>query len=95
MADFLKGSLTSWETKTYLERWAMNKRVNELTPERAKVLLGENEISEERLKKVLDRIKVFCKVAYQLYSKRNQVTTESTDARQLNSEPPDQFTKAA
>jgi hypothetical protein len=73
----------------------MTKRVNELTLERAKALLGENKISEERLKKVLDRIKVFCKVAYQLYSKRNQVKTESDHVRQLNAEPPDQFTNAA
>jgi hypothetical protein len=73
----------------------MTKRVNELTPERAKVLLGENKISEERLKKVLDRIKVFCKVAYQLYSKRNQVKTECDHVQQFNAEPPDQFTNAA
>jgi hypothetical protein len=73
----------------------MTKRVNELTPERANALLGENKISEERLKNVLDRIKVFCKVAYQLYSKRNQVKTECDDARQINAEPPNQFTDAA
>jgi len=73
----------------------MNKRVNELTQERAKALLGKTKLSEERLKKVLDRIKVFCKVAYQLYSKRNPIENESDNVRQLYAEPPDQFTKAA
>ncbi len=73
----------------------MNKRVNELTPERVKALLGENEISEERLKKVLEQVKVFCKVAYQLYSKNNTTDTQGDNVRQLYTEPPDQFTKAA
>lgn len=74
----------------------MNKQVNELTFERAKSLLGEKEeISEERLKKVLEQVKAFCKVAYQLYSKTNPTDIESDNVRQLYAEPPDQFTKAA
>lgn len=72
----------------------MIKRVNELSLERAKALLGK-EISEERLKKVVERIKAFCKVAYQLYSKTNATEMESDNVRQLYAEPPDEFTNAA
>ncbi|MBA3706043.1 MAG: hypothetical protein H0W84_09135 [Bacteroidetes bacterium] len=73
----------------------MIKRVNELSPERAKALLGNKEISEERLKKVVEKVKAFCKVAYQLYSKTKQTDNTGDDVRILNLEPPDEFTKAA
>ncbi len=73
----------------------MNKRVNELNLERAKTLLGKEKISEEKLKQVLERIKAFCKVAYQLYSKKNPSVNEADNVRQLYSEPPDQFKNAA
>ncbi len=72
----------------------MIKRVNELSLERAKALLGKD-ISEERLKKVVERIKAFCKVAYQLYSKTNVTEKEKDNVRELYSEPPDEFTNAA
>lgn len=73
----------------------MIKRVDEMSLERAKALLGEKEISEERLKKVVEQVKAFCKVAYQLYSKTNATDLESDDVRQLYAEPPDEFTNAA
>jgi hypothetical protein len=73
----------------------MIKRVNELSLERAKALLGEKEISEERLTKTLERIKAFCKVAYQLYSKTNETNVMGKNVRELDSEPPDKFTNAA
>ena len=72
----------------------MIKRMNELSLERAKALLGK-EISEERLKKVVERIKAFCKVAYQLYSKTNETEKTNDNVRELYSEPPDEFTNAA
>ena len=72
----------------------MIKRVNELSLERAKALLGK-EISEERLKKVVEQIKAFCKVAYQLYSTKNETEKENDNVRELYSEPPDEFTNAA
>ncbi len=72
----------------------MNKQVNELSLERAKALLGK-EISEERLKKVVEQVKAFCKVAYQLYSKTNTTDIEKDNVRQLYAEPPDEFTNAA
>lgn len=72
----------------------MIKRVNELSLERAKALLGDKEISEERLTNVLERIKAFCKVAYELYSK-NEGKVESDNVRQLYAEPPDEFKNAA
>lgn len=44
----------------------------ELTLEKARELLGVNEnsepLSDERLEKIINSIKVFCKVAYELYS---------------------------
>ena len=72
----------------------MIKRENELNLERAKALLGK-EISEERLKKEVERIKAFCKVAYQLYSKMNQTEKLKDNVRELNFEPPDEFINAA
>lgn len=75
----------------------MIKRVNELTLERAKALLGKEkeEISEEKLKKMMEQVKAFCKVAYQLYAKTNATELENGNVRQLFSEPPDEFTNAA
>ncbi len=72
----------------------MIKRVNELSLERAKALLGK-EIPEQRLKKVVERIKAFCKVAYQFYSKANVTEKGNDNVRELYSEPPDEFTNAA
>ena len=44
----------------------------ELTLEKARELLGKNEndetLSDEKLEKIINSIKVFCKVAYELYS---------------------------
>lgn len=77
----------------------MIKQVDELSLERVKTLLGKEkkDISEERLKKMVEQVKAFCKVAYQLYSKTNQTATdvESDNVRQFFSEPPDEFTNAA
>lgn len=73
----------------------MIKRVNDLSHERAKALLGEKEISEERLTKVLEQVKAFCKVAYQLYSKTNETDKTNDNVRELYSEPPEEFTNAA
>ena len=72
----------------------MIKQVDELSLERAKALLGK-EISEERLKKMVERIKAFYKVAYQLYSKTNETEKTIDNVRELYSEPPDEFTNAA
>jgi len=71
----------------------MIKRVKELSLERAKALLGKKKISEERLKRVLERIKAFCKVAYQLYA--NTTDDPNKPCRKLDAEPPDEFTNAA
>lgn len=47
----------------------MKKQVNELSLERAIALLGNKKINKAKLTKLLERIKAFCKVAYQLYQK--------------------------
>lgn len=73
----------------------MIKRVNELNLERAKALLGEKKIPDEKLIRVLEQVKMFCKVAYQLYAKQGGTEKENDNVRQIYSEPPDQFTNAA
>lgn len=72
----------------------MKKQVNELSLERAKALLGNKEINEETLKKMMERIKVFCKVSYQLYLKDCN-TNKLPIVIQLEAEPLDEFTNAA
>jgi hypothetical protein len=69
----------------------MKKQVNEMSLERAKALLGR-EVDEHKLKKLLERIKAFCKVSYELYLK--SISKEAI-VKQFEAEPPDEFTKAA
>lgn len=73
----------------------MTKQVNELSPERAKALLGQKEINEEKLKEMLEKIKAFCKVSYQLYLKDSNADLQEIEAKEFESEPTDQFTTAA
>lgn len=73
----------------------MIKRVNELDFERVKTLLGDKNISEERLKKLLEQVKAFCKVACQLYAKKSGMNDKTAQAKELHLEPPQQFTNAA
>jgi hypothetical protein len=56
----------------------------ELTLEKARELLGTNEnnepLSDEQLEKIINSIKVFCKVAYELYSEeQNQKVKNEHD----------------
>lgn len=73
----------------------MKKQVNELSPERAKTLLGNNELDEDKLIKLLERIKAFCKVSYQLYVTTNPPDKQTNEMQMLKTEPPNQFTKKA
>jgi hypothetical protein len=72
----------------------MKKQVNELSLERAIALLGNKKINKEKLTKMLERIKSFCKVAYQLYNK-NIKPDQPNNAKQFEAQPPDEFTNAA
>ena len=54
----------------------MNEPIKEITLERARELIGNKDISEEQLKKILDKLKVFCNVAYQLYQKKDSLPNE-------------------
>ena len=72
----------------------MKKQVNELSHERAIALLGNKKINKEKLTKLLERIKAFCKVAYQLYQK-NILPDKPTHVKELKANPPDEFTNAA
>mgnify|MGYP003387950659 CR=1 FL=1 len=53
----------------------------ELTLEKARELLGKNEndetLSDEKLEKIINSIKVFCKVAYELYSEQQNQKLKS------------------
>ncbi len=73
----------------------MKKQVNELSHERAIALLGNKEINEEKLTKTLERIKAFCKVAYQLYLKNINPDKSTAIVKQFENEPPKKFTNAA
>ncbi|HXB41693.1 MAG TPA: hypothetical protein VNZ49_14225 [Bacteroidia bacterium] len=73
----------------------MKQQVNELSLERAKALLGESKIDENKLRKLLERIKAFCKVSYQLYLKFNEPDKPTSIMRTLEAEPPNEFKNAA
>ena len=73
----------------------MTKQVNELSLERARALLGTKEINDKQLKKMMERIKAFCKVSYQLYLKSTNAEMPDAKIIQLEAEPPNEFTKAA
>lgn len=49
----------------------------ELSLERIKELLGNKKMSEETINKIMQRIKRFCKVAYELYSRKQEPPTQS------------------
>lgn len=49
----------------------------ELILERIKELLGTKKLSDETIGKIMIRIKRFCKVAYELYLKRQEPPTRS------------------
>ncbi len=68
----------------------MEKR-NELNPDRAKILLGDKEMPEERLKRVLERIKAFCKVSYELYAQSEGGRDKQDQEKEFSQKPPDPF----
>ena len=72
----------------------MKKQVNELSLERAIALLGKKKINKEKLKKMLERIKAFCKATYQLYLKTIN-PDKPANVKQFDAEPPNSFTKTA
>jgi hypothetical protein len=43
-----------------------------LTLEKARELLGKKEISDEQLLEIVNAVKVFCKIAYELYAKEQE-----------------------
>ena len=47
-----------------------NENDNELTPEVIGKLLGEDSLSEEELNAVLKSVKIFCKVAYEIFAEQ-------------------------
>jgi len=60
-----------------------------LTLEKARELLGKKEISDERLQEVVYAVKVFCKIAYELYAKEQEqlkIVDENSRIVPLNEE---------
>ncbi len=45
---------------------------NGLTVEKAREILGDKEISDEKLQEIVNAVKVFCKLSYELYSVQQQ-----------------------
>lgn len=43
-----------------------------LTVEKAREILGNKEISDEKLQEIVNAVKVFCKLSYELYSAHQQ-----------------------
>lgn len=43
-----------------------------LTLEKARELLGKKEISDKQLQEIVAAVKVFCKIAYELYAKEQE-----------------------
>lgn len=60
---------------------------DELSLQRAKSLLGENQIPDEKLIRVLEQIKAFCKVAYLLYSQKSKKENKSNGGEGLGIDP--------
>lgn len=38
-----------------------------LTLEKAREILGDSDLTDERLNKIIEAVKVFCKISYELY----------------------------
>jgi hypothetical protein len=51
----------------------------DLSLEKARELLDDKNISDEELEKLIKCIKIFCKVAYQLYADKDNNKTEHTE----------------
>lgn len=61
----------------------MKQKVKEITLERARELIADKDMSEERLKKILESVKVFCNVAYGLYQKKDDPADDEPDKKNL------------
>ena len=75
-----------------------DEELKELSIERIKQLLGTKKLSDESIKKVMDKIKRFCKVAYELYLKKNRPNDseeiEEVDIKK-DTEQPQEYKKVA
>jgi hypothetical protein len=75
-----------------------DEELKELSIERIKQLLGTKKLSDESIKKVMDKIKRFCKVAYELYLKKNKLNDseeiEEVDIKK-DTEQPQEYKKVA
>lgn len=75
-----------------------DEELKELSIERIKQLLGTKKLSDESIKKVMDKIKRFCKVAYELYLKKNR-PNDSEEIEEVeikkDTEQPQEYKKVA
>lgn len=75
-----------------------NESKEELTLDNVRTLLEDKNSSDEQLEKIINSIKIFCKVSYELYSeeqnkKEEQIKTD--DVITLHSEPIELLKEAA
>lgn len=68
------------------------KQVNESHLKGQKAL-SEAEKKEETNKQMMERIKIFCNISYQLYL--NSINPDKPVYAEVQSKPPDEFTNAA
>jgi hypothetical protein len=75
-----------------------NESKEELTLDNARALLEDKNRSDEQLEKIINSIKIFCKVAYELYSEeqeKKEGQIEIDNVIPLHSEPSQQLKEAA
>ncbi|MBA3682440.1 MAG: hypothetical protein H0W73_14950 [Bacteroidetes bacterium] len=75
-----------------------NEHKGELTLENARGLLNDKTMSDERLEKIINSIKIFCKVAYDLYveeQNKKEEQLEIDNVTSLHSKPTQELKEAA
>lgn len=71
----------------------MKKQVKELSLQRAAALLEGKKLNEQTLLQLVERVKAFCKISYQLYLQKVRAV-KNDETKKLDAEPPDEFTNA-
>lgn len=72
-----------------------NEHKGELTLENSRELLNDKTMSDERLEKIINSIKIFCKVAYELYSNEQEKKIEQIEIDNIIPLHPEPLKEAA
>ena len=68
---------------------------NGLTVEKAREILGDKEISDEKLQEIVNAVKVFCKLSYELYLVQQRELSTLDENRIIPLGEEDDFQEAA